>query len=72
MEELRMRVERVNNDWTLDYVGTQVGISNQAVSKLETGQSKPSYDVLCKLEKLFNLTHHQLFEVADDNNLNTK
>ena len=73
MKQLRMRLERIDREWKLSYVGEQVGISKQSVHDIETGKSKPSYDVLCKLENLFNLSHRQLFAVVDEeNNPSTK
>ena len=68
MSKLRIRVERIDKDWTQEYVGQQVGITKVSIHDIETGKSKPSYDVLCKLENLFNLSHRQLFEVVDEEN----
>lgn len=67
MKTLNVRQERLKHGWTLEFVAKSIGITNQSISLIETGQNKPSYDVLCKLEDLFNLTHRQLFAVADDN-----
>ena len=63
---LNVRQERQKRQWTQEYVAQQIGITNQAVNLIETGQRKPSYDVLVKLEDLFNLNHRQLFAVADE------
>ena len=68
MKNLRIRQERIRRDWTQKYVGQQVGITKVSIYDIETGKSKPSYDVLCKLENLFNLSHRQLFAVVDDEN----
>lgn len=62
MQITRMRQERIKNSWTLEYVASEIGITNQAVSKIELGKSNPSYEVLIKLEKLFNLPHQELLE----------
>ena len=73
MKELNMRIERINNDWTLDYVGIQLGITKQSVLQLETGKSKPSYDVLCNMEKLFKKSHSYLLAVSkNDTPINQK
>lgn len=56
--------ERKSNGWTQEYVAEQIGISPEAVSMLESGQRKPSYDVLVKLEDLFQVNHRKLFAVA--------
>jgi len=63
---LKIRQERQQHGWTQEYVAKQVGITNQAVNLIETGQRKPSYDVLVKLEDLFQKSHRQLFAVTDD------
>ncbi|MCL2337696.1 MAG: helix-turn-helix transcriptional regulator [Firmicutes bacterium] len=68
MKALCIRQERIKRGWPQEYVGQQVGITNQAVNLLETAQRDPSYKVLCKLEDLFNLNHRQLFAVADGEN----
>jgi len=67
MQTLRIRQERINKGWTLGYVADHTDITNQSVSTIERGITKPSYEVLCKLEQLFNLTHHELFAPAHDN-----
>lgn len=66
----KMRYERVNRGWTLDYVANQIGISNQAVSKIELQQTRnPSYNIIVKLENLFNLSHRELFSLVEDYNI---
>jgi transcriptional regulator with XRE-family HTH domain len=61
-----MRQERKKKDWTLSYIANEIGVSNQAISKIETLKSDPSYDVLVKLENLFNLSHRELLQVVDE------
>lgn len=63
MQITRMKQERIKNGWTLEYVASEIGITNQAVSKIELGKSNPSYEVLVKLEKMFRLSHQELLEV---------
>ena len=63
----RMRSERIKKGWTLDYVSMQVGISNQAVSKIELMKTKnPSYNIIVKLENLFGLSHRELFFLVEN------
>lgn len=63
----RMRYERIKNGWSLEYVADYLGITNQAVSKIELLKTQnPSYDILVKLENMFGLTHRQLFMLIDD------
>ena len=68
MKHLNIQIERIRKDWTLGFVAEKLGITNQAVSLIETAKRKPSYDVLVKLEDLFNKPHRWLFAVADDEN----
>ena len=63
---LSIKQERIKHNWSQDYVAQQVGITPEAIHYIETGQRKPSYEVLVKLEDLFNMPHRQLFAVADD------
>jgi transcriptional regulator with XRE-family HTH domain len=70
---LKLRQERLKHHWTQEYVAECVGTTKQAIQLLETAKSKPSYDVLVKLENLFKLNHRQLFAVVDDtHNLSKK
>ena len=63
----RMRYERIKKGWTLDYVSMQVGISNQAVSKIELMKTKnTSYNIIVKLENLFGLSHRELFFLVEN------
>lgn len=69
MKQLYIRKRRIKEHWTQEYVGLQVGLSKQTIQQIETGRRKPSYDVLIKLCKLFNVETNdiqQLFAVVDD------
>ena len=71
MKQLNIRKERIKNNWTLEYVGKEVGLTKTAVHAIETGQRRPSFDILMKLCRLFNVPHKEierLFTVADENN----
>ncbi len=59
-----LRQERKNKGWSQEYVARQAGITQTALQKIETGQRKPSYDVLVKLEDLFHMNHRTLFGAA--------
>lgn len=63
---LNIRQERQKHNWTQEYVAQKTGITQTMFQKIETGQRKPSYEVLVKLEDLFNTNHRQLFAVVDD------
>ena len=45
---------------TQNQVGDYIGISPQAVSKWENGQTQPDIDTLCKLASLYNITVDEL------------
>lgn len=69
----RMRYERIKNGWSLEYVASYLGITNQAVSKIELLKTQnPTYDILVKLENLFGLTHRQLFTMVENDIDETK
>lgn len=51
--DLAMRQERIAKGWTQEYVAEKLGVSKASVQMLETGQRKPSFDVLVKLLDLF-------------------
>lgn len=61
MKTFFIRQAREEKGWTLEYVAQIVGTTNQAVSLIETGKRKPSYEVMVKLENLFGVGHRQLF-----------
>lgn len=67
-----MRKERMLRSWTQQYVADFIGLSKTAIHDIETCRQKPSYDVLCKLEDLFELNHRQLFAVVDDEYIPSK
>lgn len=62
MKVTRLRYERIKRSWTLEEVGKQVGVTKQAIQQIETLRSYPSYGVLMKLKKLFNLYNDDLLE----------
>ena len=51
--ELVLRQERRRHGWSQNYVAGKIGISRVAIQQFETGEAKPSYDVLVKLLDLF-------------------
>ena len=67
--ELVLRQERIAKGWTQDFVAHRIGTTKATVQMLETGQRKPSYDVLVKLLDLFNYSDpRKLFGAATPNN----
>ena len=63
---LRIRQERMSRNWTQGFVAEKIGITQTMLQKVEASKRKPSYEVLVKLEDLFNLSHRELFREIDD------
>lgn len=60
-----LRQERLKRGWTLEHVAEQIGVTKPAIQMLETGVTKPSYDVLVKLLDLFEYSDpRELFGAA--------
>ncbi len=62
MQITRLRNERIKREWTQEYVAKQVGTTRQTIQRIETSKRKPSYDLLVKLQNLFNLYRIDLLE----------
>lgn len=63
---LRLKHERINRDWTQKDVAQKLGVSPQVVCDWEKGRRFPRRHVLDNLEKLFGLTHRELFAAVSD------
>lgn len=68
---LKIRQERIKQEWTQSYVAKKIGLTKTAVHDIETGKQRPSYDVLVKLLNLFGKKVavkqiRELFAAADD------
>lgn len=63
---LKMGHERIRRGWSRKYVGMRVGVTEEAVRLMENNRRKPSYEVMVKLEDLFNMTHRELFAEYGD------
>lgn len=62
---LVLRQERIARGWTQQFVAQKIGTTKTTVQMLETGQRKPSYDVLVKLLDLFDYSDpRKLFGAA--------
>lgn len=59
---LNIRAERLKRDWTQENVAELIGITTQAVSLIENGKRYPSYEILRKLESIYNLPYYYLLE----------
>ena len=72
MHMLKMKQERIKNNWSQQTVAEKVGITKSAYSNIETLKRRPSYEVLVKLENLFNLSHRDLLEQVPDEKILTE
>lgn len=63
-----IRQERIKRGWSCEFVAEKAGLTAEAIRLIETGQRKPSYDVLVKLEDLFQMGHRELFGAATPDN----
>lgn len=64
---LALRNERIRKGWSLSFVANKVGTTKSTIQMLETGQRKPSYEVLVQLLNLFGDNDpHLLFAVVDN------
>lgn len=61
MQYLKLTQERLKRAWTLEDVAQKLGTTKQAVCNWEKGRSFPRRQVLNNLEKLFSLSHRELF-----------
>lgn len=61
--KLMIRQERIQRRWTQEYVANRTGLSLAAIQKIETGQRRPSFDVLVKIEDLFGMDYRYLFNL---------
>lgn len=59
--ENRIRELRESFHLTQKDLGTQVGVSRQAINAIETGKYEPSIRLAFKLSKFFNVSIEELF-----------
>ena len=52
----KLKTLRIQRQMTLKDVACRVGVSKSIVSAYENGSRRPSYDMLIKLARLFNVT----------------
>lgn len=69
MSTIRLRQERINKGWTLDYVANELNVTKQSICDWEHGRHRPSYKVLSQLENLFNLSHRDLLQQVPNENI---
>ena len=67
----RLSTLRKENNLSLETTGKAIGVSNQAISKLEKGSGLPSFDVLCSLADYFDVSIDYLVGRSDNPTVNS-
>lgn len=72
----KLKQLRYSNNMTMNELGKQIGISKQALSKLESGQREPSLYTVVKIANYFNCSLDDLvfggISIKDDTYLELK
>ena len=58
----RLRVLRAERAWSQAELGSQLGVSRQAVNAIETGKHDPSLPLAFRIARLFGLAIEVIFE----------
>lgn len=58
----RLKLLRVERDWTQEQLGQQLGVSRQAVNALETEKHDPSLDLAYRIAVLFDRPVEAIFD----------
>lgn len=58
----RLKLLRVERNWTQAELGEQLGVSRQAVNALETEKHDPSLDLAYRIAALFGCPVEEIFE----------
>lgn len=72
MNSTRIKQKRLQCGWSQELVAEKIGITKSAYSNIETLKRRPSYEVLVKLENLFNLSHRDLLQQVPNENILTE
>ena len=58
----RLKLLRVERNWTQEQLGQALGVSRQAVNALETEKHDPSLDLAYRIAVLFKQPVEEIFE----------
>jgi len=58
----RLRVLRAERAWSQAELGSQLGVSRQAINAIETGKYDPSLPLAFKIARLFDQPIEQIFD----------
>ena len=59
---MRLKELRISKNWSMEYLGKLVGVSDQTISNWERGRNQPSIKHLIKLADIFEVTVDYLVE----------
>lgn len=62
----KLKIIRIKRGLTQKQVAKEIGIGVRQYQRIEAGVGKPSYEALCKLEDLFQLSHRELLAQCDE------
>lgn len=60
----KLKEIRLKNNYTQEYVASELGITQKAYSKLENGQTCLSQDKIIKLVKIYNISPDYFCNIA--------
>lgn len=69
---LRLKELRKTNNLTLEQLGKNIGSTKATMSNFETGQKKPSLDMIIKIADYFQVSIDYLVGRTDDPKLHQK
>lgn len=59
-----IKAQRLARSWTLEELSTRSGVSIAAISKIEKGQSKPSFETLLRIARCLQMNFVEVMERA--------
>lgn len=68
MIQNRIKILRVERDWTQADLADKVGISRQAVISIEKYKYTPSLELAFKIAEVFNVSINEVFEHKEGEN----
>lgn len=61
---VEIKAQRLARGWTLEELSTRSGVSIAAISKIEKGQSKPSFETLLRIARCLQMNFVEVMEGA--------
>lgn len=62
----RLKVLRVERDWTQEDLGRELGVTRQAIIAIERGKYDPSLPLALRIAKLFQKRVEEIFFLDED------